>query len=512
MRESPYFSVVIPTYERAEDLKKCLNALSYKNQTEAPLYEVIVSDDSKSTESKKLVENEFKDVIWNQGKKKGPAANRNAGVAIAKGKWIVFIDDDCVAQKGYLKAYEQEIKRDPDLKVMEGRIFPDRRKNTWAEGCPANENGGLFWTSNLCINKNIFNELGGLDERFAVAFEDVDFAYRFKSANIKAKFVYDAAVCHPWRTLKQQGKNWKPIGYEWQELQLFLEKHPNASEHSSPLIYIRHFKRMITKDIIQCALYFKFRGFQIWLNQLLTTMYVIIKLIKPVCIIENLMIRHLPVVFSFALNLRKYPNYEKIIYLKNIKKGNKVLDLGANIGRFSSLFGKLVGINGKVYCFEPVTLNYRKLQQNTSNMSWIQTYKLAVSDKCENTMINFSIKDLEKSTLKLDNNLHNSKKENIKTITIDKFLSENNLKNIDFVKCDLEGLELEALYGMENLLKKEKPKLAIEITLDRENRKQLISFLSNCGYSNFKKIEKGFPKINPDLEIPQDEYFYLYTE
>ena len=70
--ESPFFSVVIPTYERAEDLKNCLGALSYENQTEAPLYEVIVSDDSNSTESKNLVQNKFKKVIWNQGKKKGP--------------------------------------------------------------------------------------------------------------------------------------------------------------------------------------------------------------------------------------------------------------------------------------------------------------------------------------------------------------------------------------------------------------------------------------------------------
>ena len=82
--EYPFFSVVIPTYERAEDLKNCLSALSYANQTGAPLYEVIVSDDSTSKDSKNLVANEFKDVIWNKGKKKGPAANRNAGVAIAK--------------------------------------------------------------------------------------------------------------------------------------------------------------------------------------------------------------------------------------------------------------------------------------------------------------------------------------------------------------------------------------------------------------------------------------------
>ena len=395
---------------------------------------------------------------------------------------------------------------------MEGRIFPDRPKNTWAEGCPANENGGLYWTSNLCINKITFHELGGLDERFAVAFEDVDFAYRFKSANVKAKFVYDAAVCHPWRTLKPQGKNWKPIGYEWQELKLFLEKHPNANEHNSPLVYLRHFKRMVTKDIIHCAFYFKLRGFETWINQLLTTMFVIFKLTKPISIIENLMIRHFPVIFSFVLNFRKYPNYEKMIYLKKIKKGDVVLDIGANIGRFSNLFGKLVSKKGEVHCFEPVTLNYVKLQQNTCHTPWVKTYKLAVSNKCEDSIINFTLNDLEKSTLNSDNNLNDSDKEVIKTTTVDNFISENKLKSVDFVKCDIEGFELKALCGMEDVLKKEKPKLSIEITLNKDDREKLFNLLNKCGYTTFKKIEKGFPKIFTELEIPNDNYFYLYAE
>ena len=66
--------------------------------------------------------------------------------------------------------------------VFEGRIYPDRPRKTWAEGCPTNEEGGMLWTSNLCIRKSLFDELGGLDERFKVAFEDVDLAYRLKES------------------------------------------------------------------------------------------------------------------------------------------------------------------------------------------------------------------------------------------------------------------------------------------------------------------------------------------
>ena len=50
MKEDSYlfFSVVIPTYERPDDLRICLQSLRKEFQIEAPPYEIIVSDDSKS--------------------------------------------------------------------------------------------------------------------------------------------------------------------------------------------------------------------------------------------------------------------------------------------------------------------------------------------------------------------------------------------------------------------------------------------------------------------------------
>ena len=53
--------------------------------------------------------------------------------------------------------------------------------------------------------KKVFEELGGFDEIFEVAYEDVDFAYRIKQDGKKMLFVKDAAACHPWRTLKREG-------------------------------------------------------------------------------------------------------------------------------------------------------------------------------------------------------------------------------------------------------------------------------------------------------------------
>jgi GT2 family glycosyltransferase len=278
MKNTPFFSVVIPTYERPDDLRRCLNALKPINQPHSPAYETIVTDDSKSDSSRVIVKKEFPEVKWRMGKKNGPGGNRNAGVSEAKGEWIVFIDDDCIAQKGYLVAYSKAIEGNPKVDLFEGYIFPDRPKRTWAETCPENSFGGMFWTSNLCVRKRTFNESGGFDETFQVAYEDVDFAFRIQKEGKKTLFVKNAGACHPWRTLKNEGNNWKPKGFELNELFHFLSKHPEATEHSSPFVYFRHLIRMLTKDLATCTLVFHGKGIGVWFSQLTVTARTIFEL------------------------------------------------------------------------------------------------------------------------------------------------------------------------------------------------------------------------------------------
>ena len=276
-----FFSVVIPTYERLDDLRICLNSLNEEFQQGVPTYEVIVTDDSMSDKSRRMVEKEFPDVSWGKGKQNGPAGNRNAGVKRAQGQWIVFLDDDCIAQEDYLNAYATAIRTNPGTQVFEGRIFADRPRITWAEGCPENSNGGMLWTSNLCIKRNLFFEIGKFDERFKVAYEDVEFAYRLKQRKIKTLFVSDAAVCHPWRSLRSGGKNWKTKGYQIESLLLFLDKHSDAhKEYGSPSLYFKNFIRIITRNLMYCLFQLNGRGIDILISQAYISLKTTIILLK----------------------------------------------------------------------------------------------------------------------------------------------------------------------------------------------------------------------------------------
>ena len=89
-----FFSIIIPTHNRAELLKKALDSLlaqTYQN------FEVLVCDDGSSDNTKDIV-NEFSNklnihYIWEENWG-GPARPRNNGIRAAKGEWICFLDSD----------------------------------------------------------------------------------------------------------------------------------------------------------------------------------------------------------------------------------------------------------------------------------------------------------------------------------------------------------------------------------------------------------------------------------
>tara|TARA_B110000438_G_C15641804_1_gene575650 strand:+ start:32 stop:547 length:516 start_codon:yes stop_codon:yes gene_type:complete len=104
---------------------------------------------------------------------------------------------------------------------------------------------------------------------------------------------------------------------------------------------------------------------------------------------------------SLALRIRK-PNFEKVLYLREIKHDYTVFDLGANIGYFTYLYSKLVGERGCVHAFEPVPLTYKKLCQNTKRCNNLSLNNFAIGEKDEKGIISYDPQDLEVS-LTLDN-------------------------------------------------------------------------------------------------------------
>jgi GT2 family glycosyltransferase len=196
------FSVIIPTCNRPELLAKCLQQLAPGVQTmDSNRYEVIVTDDSVGNETEAMVKESFPWVRYTRGPRRGPAANRNHGATLSEAPWLVFTDDDCLPEAGWLQAYANAIQQHPNGKAFEGAILPDdwtMLKKDMAE-CPVNTTGAMFWSANIMVEKKLYDQVGGFDERFRMpANEDQEIYGRLQRQG-KVVFFGDAIVVHPVR-------------------------------------------------------------------------------------------------------------------------------------------------------------------------------------------------------------------------------------------------------------------------------------------------------------------------
>jgi len=161
------------------------------------------------------------------------------------------------------------------------------------------------------------------------------------------------------------------------------------------------------------------------------------------------------------------------LFKKIVKKGDTVVDLGANIGYFTLLASSLVGPKGKVFAFEPEPKNYNYLIKNIKLNNYKQTtaFQKAISDKNGMTKLFICSYDTGHHTIKQSNGIEAYKhgrvlgKEefiDIETVTLDEFF-KNNEKSIDVIKMDVEGAEFLALKGMDRVLRvNERIKMFIE--------------------------------------------------
>jgi GT2 family glycosyltransferase len=206
------FSVCIITYRRISLLKQCLDCIAPGRQTlHSSLYEIVISDDCPDGSSRIFVEH-LGFARWIQGPNRGVAANRNNVAMAAKGKWIVFVDDDELPEPDWLENF-YVVAKSGNWDVLEGRVDPTDYPDSLLWYAPRVSSGGNFCTANLAIRYQVLLQLGGFDERLRVSHEDMELGYRINKADLRTKFIQNALVKHParrislsqaWRVMIQQ--------------------------------------------------------------------------------------------------------------------------------------------------------------------------------------------------------------------------------------------------------------------------------------------------------------------
>jgi len=104
-RSHPFFSVIVPTYERAGQLSVCLHALACQSYPRDH-FEVLVVNDGSEAPPEAVVDcfRDKIDVTLLTQPHAGPAAARNNGAERARGEFLAFTDDDCRPAPNWLKA------------------------------------------------------------------------------------------------------------------------------------------------------------------------------------------------------------------------------------------------------------------------------------------------------------------------------------------------------------------------------------------------------------------------
>lgn len=191
-------SVIIPTYNRAGQLKDCLASLF--NQTYKK-FEVIIVDDGSTDGTESLVkflQKKYKYLKYLKQKNKGPAAARNLGVEKSKGSILAFTDDDCIVSKTWLENASKS-----DFQIVGGKTdvldYASSLVFKYLAKLSIMEKGKIIFlpTNNLAVKRFVFKKVGLFDETNPnAAGEDTEWCWRAFKKNFSLKLNQNIEVMH----------------------------------------------------------------------------------------------------------------------------------------------------------------------------------------------------------------------------------------------------------------------------------------------------------------------------
>jgi FkbM family methyltransferase len=180
------------------------------------------------------------------------------------------------------------------------------------------------------------------------------------------------------------------------------------------------------------------------------------------------------------------------------------LDVGANFGWYTTLFAKLAGHDGSLHSFEPVPSTFDNLKRNFELMGSpgnVQINNLALGDEEAELTINlFSGLATGHASLSTQGR-DDAVPFKCRMVTLDSYLEDNNVGQVDFVKVDIEGAELGFLKGAEKLFKQERPPIILmEMALNQTKNfgyipNDLIEFLRQRAPYVFYRIDENETKL-----------------
>jgi glycosyltransferase involved in cell wall biosynthesis len=179
-------SVILPTYNRAFILRKCLSCLLDQNIDD---YEIIVIDDASSDETPSLI-SEIRDPRIKSirlDKQAGPYVARNAGIENARGRLLIFVDSDVLVHHAFVRDHVSIHKSNKRV-WLQGMVHHVRalHQAKFRLYYPNAFCIGTLITQNVSVAKKWVDEVGGFEEFGSlIGFKDVDLGLRLKKIGLR---------------------------------------------------------------------------------------------------------------------------------------------------------------------------------------------------------------------------------------------------------------------------------------------------------------------------------------
>lgn len=213
---TPFLSVIVPNYNGEKFLPTLLGALARQRFTD---FETIVVDDASSDDSVAWLEANYPAarVIVNRHNR-GFVASCNLAASAARGRILVFLNNDTEPEAGWTEALALAVCAHPEAAIFASKLLLFDRRDVLhsagdelgRDGVPRNRgvwqrdtgqydgNPQVFGGCGgaVAYRRDLWETLGGFDETFWMYLEDADFAFRAQLLGAEARFVPQARVYH----------------------------------------------------------------------------------------------------------------------------------------------------------------------------------------------------------------------------------------------------------------------------------------------------------------------------
>ena len=210
-------SIVIPNYNGRELLPPLLDSIRNLDYPKDNI-EIIIVDDASTDGFQSSIITDYPEARLIENKRnKRFVFTANRGAREAKGRYLLFLNNDTKANPDIIKALLKTMESDPDCRSVGARMlnwdgshilfnggYINFEGKGFEEGCsvdsPESDNSRseqLFSCGGaMLVDRVIFLDLGAFDEDYGMIYEDVDFGWRLNLAGYKSLFSSDAIVYH----------------------------------------------------------------------------------------------------------------------------------------------------------------------------------------------------------------------------------------------------------------------------------------------------------------------------